>query len=33
MGSAYTFEKFCIGWDMLDDIYYGNGDGHVLKGF
>ena len=32
MGSAYTFEKFCIGRDMLDGIYQGNGYGHLLKG-
>ena len=31
MGSAYTFEKFGIGRDMLDGIYQGNGDGNLLK--
>ena len=30
---AYTFEKFGLGWDILDGIYQGNGNGHLFKGF
>ena len=33
MGCAYTFEKFDIGWDMLDDIYQRNGNSYLFKGF
>ena len=33
MRRAYAFKKICIGWNMLNDIYQTDDNGHLLEGF